>query len=282
MADEDVVVEEVQTPVEAPQVEEAAPIEEVAAVDVVESEPEVVLDEPVAEDVEPEPVVETRLTPEELLEQYADVFDTERNKARQQREAELRFESATREETQRRVAALKEKLKASPEDNLDELNFVYDNAKGNAQLEVMRELATQAATAWAPDAETLDGLKATIAATADEAMETYAAKMVAIAAQRIARQNTVELTADDIPADSPLAKSFAEREQARVKAAREAALLEARPTREPEPEVSTGGPPSVTSGNDALLLKLETQGRAGLTVAELAQAAALLGVPVPD
>jgi hypothetical protein len=282
LAEEDVIVEEVQAPVEEPQAEEAVPEEEVAEVSVEEPVADEVLDEPVAEVVEPETVEPVTLTREELLEQYADVFEAERNTARQRRESELRYESATREETQRRVAVLRKKLAESPDDDLESLNFVYDNAKGNSRLEVMRELAQQAATAWAPDAETLDGLKATIDATAPESMETYAAKMVAIAAQRIARQNTVELTADDIPADSPLAKSFAEREKARVDAARRAATLEARTPREPEPEVGVGGVVGNSGDRNPLREKLRTQGRAGLTVAELTQVAAELGVPLPD
>ncbi len=283
MADEDAIVEEVQAPVEEPQTEEAVPVEEVVSESVEEPVAEEALDEPVAEAVEPDPIPEpVELSREEVLERYADVFENERNKARQSRESELRRESATREETQRRVAELKQKLKESPDDDLDSLNFVYDNAEGNSRVKIMRELAKQAANAgWATE-ETAASLNATIEATSPEAIETYAAELVGIAVNHLGQRQTLELTADDIPADSPLAKSFAAREKSRVDAARKAATLEARPTREPEPVVGTGGVVGDSGNGNPLLMKLETEGRGALTVAEIAQAAQLLGVPVPD
>lgn len=287
MADEDVTAEVDQTPADGPQIEEAEPeavveTAEVVADDVEVPEAEVVLDDPVEAIVEEdtEPVV-AELSREEILERYADVIADERHKARQAREAELRRESATREATRQRVAELKKKLAEAPDDDLDSLNFVYDNAAGNARVELMREIAKQAADAWAPDEAQRESLFAAIDATGPEAIEQYASNMVGIAAKSLGQQSAFALSAEDIPADSPLAQSFAAREKSRIAAAVKAAKLEAQPAREPAPEAGVGQPVGPTDGNP-LLLKLEREGRAALTPAERAQAAELLGVPVPD
>ena len=248
MAEEDVAVEEVQASADEPQIEEAALpdaeafVAEVAP-DVEAPVGEDALEAPVAEAADTDSIAElpVELTRAEILERYGDVFADERNKARQAREAELRRESATREQTQRLVADMKRKIAEAPDGDLDSLNFVYDNAAGNAQVELMKTIAKQAVTSWAPGEEQQRALFATIESTSPEAIQTYAAELVNIASKAIGHQDAFALSIDDIPADSALAQSVLAREKSRVEAARKAALLESRPVKEPAPDIGVGG-----------------------------------------
>ncbi len=103
--------EEVQAPADAPQVEEAAPVEVEASTPETETVPESgdgqgELDTLTEEEVAPSTV---RLSREEVLEQYADVFTDEANTVRQRAESELRRNAGTQEATRARVREVAEK-----------------------------------------------------------------------------------------------------------------------------------------------------------------------------
>jgi len=269
---------------DTPQVEAAVPDESTDIVAEVVADVEgsvtpetVVEDAPEAEEPVTEPDVST-LSVSELRERYPDVAKALENAGAQAREAQLRREAGSKEETRKRVAALKARLAEVPDGDTAGLDFMWDNAYANAQSEVMRTMARTAIESFNPGAEERQALETVIDSLDGDAVTRYAAQMVSLAADRVGRRSVYEQSVEDIPADSPLAKSIHAAKQAFHEAETKAAALEAKPKREPAPTV-TGGRVAPPAGEiDPVLVKLEQQGNKALTDDERLRARELLGL----
>jgi hypothetical protein len=284
VADEDVIAEADQAPVEDPQVEEAAPVEaqavesEDAPGDEVVDEQAVVAEAP-AETSEPvpEPPDLSQLTATELADLNPGLAEALRNAGAQQREAQLRQEQGDAEATAARVKWLREKSGITEDAATDEdLNFLDRNNLANARQRDLAEFTKVWNSSYEPTADERAILDA--AATAGNVGQ-YALTSLAIAVRSKGLAEAFEMDAADIPPDSKLGKSIRDREASRVVAETKAAELEARETNGALPPTSPTGPVEATAGEtDPLLIKLETQGRNALTADEQNRARQLLGL----
>ena len=256
MADEAVVESPEQAPVETPQVEDATPVEaseEVVAEEGVSDgaesvEPEAVVAEtPEAEaSPEPEPEIEPEPTPsltwEEIREQYKEQIASERNTAAQEREQKLRRDLGNQEETKAFLKARAQELGIETDD--DRVSFALKNNQDFGMNRAFVALGTGAAESLQLDGAEKDALMSLLDST--DPAETYrgAQRLVALAVERqgvpIGRQEVLEMSVDDLPEDSALAKSVQAHAKQRAGAAVKAAKLEAQPAREPAPEVAVG------------------------------------------
>ena len=218
------------------QVEEAAPDEspdvvsevtpDVEAVDV----PEPVADSAVETDDQPSPEVAppdlTSLTPKQLEDLNPELASALRNAGAQSREAQLRREAGSREATRARVQAIKAKLAELPDNDAAGLDFVWDNAAANAQEAIMRQMAEQAIQSFDPSPEERQALESAVSSLEGDALSQYAAQVVSIAADRVGRKTVYDMSIDDIPADSNLAKSARAREAKRIESEAQASEIE--------------------------------------------------------
>ncbi len=204
--------EEVQAPADAPQVEEAAPVEVEASVPETETVPESggeqgELDTPAEEPVEP-PTVELSRR-DKALEEYADIFADERNTAAQLREQELRTKSGTREATAEKLKAIRERLRTDPQADVDEdLNFLDDSNSANATARSLAELTTGLSEMYEA---TPDEQAALTAAAVTGNLNTVAAATLSMAARSKGRAWALEQDAEELATaypDTPYAKSF--------------------------------------------------------------------------
>ncbi len=280
-------VAEVQEPVEAPEVEQTP--EAIVDTPVEAVEPEPVGEEPTApEAITPEPVEAAPLTLEALRamsqkermaylrENAPEVASDLEYAGAQRKEAELKREAGSREQTAERLKAIRERLLANPDAEAEDLNFLDANNYANAAQRHFVDWGQawkQAFEATAEDQAKID------AAAAEGDSVKYAAVVLDTAAKRLGSQAVYEGSVEDIPADSPLGKSIAAREASRVASELQAADLEAKPKREPAPPVPGGR--VATGGGDPLLTKLEINGSRSLTAEERQQAFQKLGLK-PD
>lgn len=138
MVDEPVV----QTEADTPQAEPVAPEEPVAASEAVE----VSDGESVAPEVLTEPVVETieptsPTTVEELRAQFPDLAKAVENAGAQSREATLKREAGSREQTRQRVETIMRKHNIEVEDPA-ELYYAWDLASANSKVDAIRDTVT--------------------------------------------------------------------------------------------------------------------------------------------
>lgn len=183
-----------------------------------------------------------------MRERYPEVARALQNAGAQAREAQLRREAGSRRETRARVAAIKSRLAQLPSDDAAGLDFVWENAQANASDELMRAMAASAIETFNPSAEERATLEAAIANQRDgEGLRHYAMELVSMAADRVGRRSMYDLSIDDVPSDSALARSAREREARRVEAERQAAAIEGRPRRTPAPPTPAGRPVGTNS-----------------------------------
>ena len=146
------------------------------------------------------------------------------------------------------MAAIKSRLAELPSDDAAGLDFVWENAQANASDELMRAMAASAIETFNPSAEERATLEAAIANQRDgEGLRHYAMELVSMAADRVGRRSMYDLSIDDVPSDSALARSSREREARRVEAERQATAIEGRPVRAPAPPTPAGRPVGTNS-----------------------------------
>lgn len=241
-------VAEAQEPVEAPEVEQTPE----AVVDTPESpaapeadsegstEPEVASPEPAES---PPLTIETLrgMSQKEriayLRENAPEVAGDLEYAGAQREKARLEREAGSREQTAERLKAIRERLLANPDADAEDLNFLDANNYANAAQRHFVEWGQawkQAFEATAEDQARID------AAAAEGNAVKYAAVVLDTAAKRLGSQAVYQGSVEDIPADTPLAKSIVAARQKAIESELKAAELEAKGKRDPAPAV-TGG-----------------------------------------
>lgn len=206
------------------------------------------------DDVATEPVAESALSVEALRgmsqsermtwmrENAPEVANDLEYAGGQRKEAELRRESGSREETAARLKAIRDKLMADPEADVAELNFLDDNNVANATERVMRALAEGAVAQFNPSDEERATYEAAIVNLNGDGLRQYAMQMVSLAADRVGSKRILDMDVSDLPPDSNLAKSVKAQNQAGAQSEAKAAELEAKPS---------GNAPPTTAGQPA-------------------------------
>jgi hypothetical protein len=186
---------------------------------------------------------EGSLSVAEARARYPELARALENAGAQAREAQLRREAGSRESTRQRVAGIRARLAEMPEGDPAGLDFVWENARAHASEELMRAMATNAIETFKPTSEERASLEAAVADQSGEGLRRTAMQLVTLAADRVGRRSLYDLSIDDVPADSRLARSALEREQRRLEAERKAAAIERRASgRTPAPPTPAGRP----------------------------------------
>jgi hypothetical protein len=220
------------------------------------------------------------LNPAQLRELNPELAKALENAGAQSREAQLRREAGSRENTRTGVERTLRAVGVDPDSVPDKSGFdlLYANAHGNAHDAVMRAVAENVRSAFGADPVAAAAIDAGMERTGDE-LTKFSEALFSAAVDAEARRRVTDTKLADVPQGTQLTKDIEAEITRRVDLEVKAAGIESRPRRQPAPNTVEGRPPTAEADrSDPVIQKLRSQGVRNLSAEERERAEQILGL----